>query len=863
MTRFCVAALVVWALALCAANAFAQDPVDLGATPPSPSPAAAGVGAVVEEVQVTGNRRIEADAVKAVVSTKVGEKVSDKTLAEDVKRIYALGFFHDVRVALSRAPGGGAIVTFAVVENPVIRQVSISGNEAISSDDIKEKLTITVGSTVDYPLLLENKARIEAQYQAKGYYQAKVTYTLEPQGEGSVGVNFDVSEGKKLKLRAVDFNGNHAFSERELRNAMTTKVWTITSWVTQMWDNSGLYAEPVFYQDLDKIQRMYMDKGYIRVQIGEPQVSVNDEGITVTVDISEGAQYRVGTIDVLGDETMDRDKLLELIQQKPGEVFSRSKLTGDVDRLRSFYGDRGFYDASVNPITQVDPEKLTVACNFEVKKGELYFVDGIDLHGNTRTADTVVRRELSISEGDMYSAAAVARSKARVQRLGYFEEVEIAAKPSDEPHRVAMTVDLVEHPTGSFSFGAGFGSVDGFVVSGNVRQDNLFGTGRSLSAGVDLGSINQSYYVRFVEPYVFGTSSSLALTAQNATSQYTDFSEKLSGASVTVSYPLDESYSSLGTGYAFSSREVTGFQSFQAASLLEREEFQGKTTSSLVTMSWRRDTRDDLRFPKSGGISGLAVEVAGLGGFSQFMRLEARTTQFFPMKRWLGFDSTFVFNSRVGYVMPWNTVADFNLPNCAGGNLATCPPAGAGPQVQYLANIDSDLQLPLTERYFLGGIGPFQVRGFKQRSLGPRRTILTQTATKGGVTFTPYGRDPVTGDCKGTNVCNDITDKEIKDFENLNATDVIGGNSMMLINLELDFPISEEMGLSGIVFLDMGNAFAENDYINPLQFRFGTGAGIQWFSPFGPLMVILGFPIDPLSIEQSSVFEFSLGGQQY
>lgn len=871
LTRFGVAALVACGLAL-AASAFAQDPgpVDLGAAPPAtppaeapaPQPAMPGQGVVVEEVRVSGNRRIEADAVKAVVGTKVGEKLSDKRLAEDVKRIYGLGFFHDVRVDLERAPGGGAIVTYAVLENPVIRQVSISGNEEIASDDIKEKLTITVGSTVDYPLLLENKARIEAQYQAKGYYQAKVTYTLEPQGEGSVGVNFDVAEGKKLKLRDVDFRGNEALSDRELRAAMQTKVWTLTSWVTQMWDNSGLYAEPLFYQDLDKIQRLYMDRGYIRVQIGEPQVSVTDDGIQVAVDVTEGAQYRVGTIDVLGDETMDRDQLFGLIQQKPGEVFSRSVLTGDVDRLRGFYGDRGFYDASVNPITQVDPEKLTVACNFEVKKGELYFVDGIDLHGNTRTADTVVRRELSIAEGDLYSAAAVARSKMRVQRLGYFEEVEIAAKPSDEPHRVAMAVDLVERPTGSFSFGAGFGSVDGFIVSGSVRQDNLFGTGRSLSAGLDLGSINRSFYVRFVEPYVFGSVASAAITAQNATSQYVDFEEKLTGASLSFSYPLDESYTYLSLGYAFSGREITGFESFQAASLLEREEFQGQTTSSLATLSWRRDTRDDIRFPKSGNVSGLALEFAGLGGFSKFLRLEARTTQFIPLKRWLGFESTFVFNSRVGYVLPWNTIADFNLPDCGVGNPALCPATG-GEQVAYLAEIDTDLKLPLTERYFVGGIGAFQLRGYKQRSLGPRRAILNQTFSGNQVTFTPFGRDKVTGQCTSSTPCNDIDDKEIADFENLKATDVIGGNSMMLINLELDFPISEEMGLSGIVFLDMGNAFAENDYINPAEFRFGTGAGIQWFSPFGPIMVVLGFPLNPLADEESSVFEFSLGGQQY
>jgi outer membrane protein insertion porin family len=861
-------------LAVVAASAAAQQsqpapaPLDLAAPAAGEAPkepAAAG-NEVVREVLVSGNRRIEADAVKAVISTKVGEKLAAAHLAEDIRRIYGLGFFHDVRVELD-TEASGVVVTFVVTENPVIRQVSITGNEEIASDDIKDKLTITVGSTVDYPLLVENSQRIEAQYQAKGYYQAKVTYNLEPQGEGAVGVNFEVVEGKKLKLRMVQFVGNHAFTSSQLEKVMQTKPWTITSWVTQLWDNSGLYAEPIFYQDMDKVQRLYMDHGYIRAQIGEPQVAVTDDGIVVTVDISEGPQYHVGTIDVIGDDTMDRDQLVALIQQKTGDVFSRSMLTADVDRLRGFYGDRGFYDAAVNPITQVDPEKLTVACNFEVKKGELYFVEAIDLHGNTRTQDKVVRRELSIDEGDMYSAAMVANSKARVQRLGYFEEVDISAKPADQPHRVTMSVDVVEKPTGSFSFGAGFGSVDGFVVSGSVRQDNLFGTGRSLSAGADLGSINKSFYLRFVEPYVFGTIASLALTGQSASSEYVDFTEKLQGASATVSYPLDENYTYVSTGYSFANREVTGFQQFQAASLLEREEFQGKTSSSMATLALRRDTRDDLRFPKSGSVSGVAVEFAGLGGFSQFLRLEGRTTQFFPMKRWLGFDSTFIFNSRIGYVLPFNTIGDYNLPGCGFQFCGT-----GSDEVRFLTDIDTDLKLPLTERYFLGGIGAFQVRGFKQRSLGPRRTILTSAVNAlNERLFAPYGRyvlDPgipgvKAGDCKPGNVCNHIEDKNINDFANLDATDVIGGNSMALVNLELDFPISEEMGLTGLVFFDAGNAFAENQFINPVDFRLGTGAGVQWFSPFGPIMVVIGFPLDPIANEQGSVFEFSLGGQQY
>jgi outer membrane protein insertion porin family len=868
---------LIGAVLLCAshASAQAQPPVDLAAQPneSAPPPAPVPQSQTVAAVQVTGNRRIEADAIKAVVGTKVGMTLSTPRLAEDVRRIYALGFFHDVRVDVSQSESG-AVVTFLVDENPVIRQVSITGNNEIAADDIKEKLTVTVGSTVDYPLLLENAARIEAQYQAKGFYLAKVSYVLEPMGDGAVGVNFDVAEGKKLHLKKIDFTGNHAFSNRQLEKVMTTKTWGITSYVSQLWDNSGLYAEPIFYEDLDKIQRKYMDDGYIRVNIGRPEVEVVDEGLTVHVNIEEGPQFHVGTIDILGDETMNRDELLSLVRLQPGAIFSRSVLTADVDRLRNYYADRGFFDAAVNPITNVDAERLEIATNFEVRKGELYFVDGIDINGNTRTADTVVRRELSIGEAELYSASAVAKSKMRVQRLGYFEEVEIQARPTDQPNRVAMAVDVVERPTGSFSFGAGVGSVDGFVVSGSIRQDNLFGTGRSLSAGADLGSVNRTYYIRFVEPYVFDTAGSLTATLQSARSEYIDFEEEQSGAGLSYSYPLDEGETWASTGYTFAARSIDGID-FQAASLLEREELQGDTTTSLASVSLRRDTRDDFRFPKSGAVSGIALEFAGLGGFSEFLRMEARTTRFYPMSGILPFDSTFVFNSRAGYVFPFNNIGDFDLPGCTnqlttqqgGSELVSCQSlSDLDPQeIRGLDKIDDRLELPLTERYFLGGLGAFQVRGFKQRSLGPRRTRLNQTILDNGDrAFFPVGFSlTAPNNCTLSHGCNSLDDKKIDDFNNLDLADVIGGNSMMLVNLELQFPISEEMGLSGLLFFDMGNAFDETEFINPVDFRFGTGAGIQWFSPFGPILVVLGFPLDPLEDEDSSVFEFSLGGQQY
>jgi outer membrane protein assembly factor BamA len=364
---------------------------------------------------------------------------------------------------------------------------------------------------------------------------------------------------------------------------------------------------------------------------------------------------------------------------------------------------------------------------------------------------------------------------------------------------------------------------------------------------------------------VLGTVASLALTANSMKSEYNDFDQEQTGFSISLGYPLDEGETFANTGYAFASRKVSGYEQFQAASLLEREEFQGKTTTSLVNMSLRRDTRDDIRFPKSGHISGFNVDFAGLGGFSEFLRLEGRSTHFIPLGSWLPFESTFVFNSRVGYAIPWNTISDYDLPPCT-DNACTAAGAIGDPldQVRALADIDEDLELPLTERYFLGGLGAFQVRGFEQRSLGPRRTILQPVPLAvGGIAFIPYGYDPATGGCLPGIVCNNLDDTEIDDFDNLDLTDVIGGNSMALVNLELQFPISEEMGLSGMLFLDMGNSFAENDFINPADFRFGTGVGIQWFSPFGPILVVLGFPLDPYEDEDSSVFEFSLGGQNY
>ncbi len=823
---------------------------------------------LVAEVRVEGNRRIEADAIRGVLATRAGEPLDSGRVAADVRRVYDLGFFRDVRVTAEDGPQG-PIVVVRVQENPVIREVAITGNEGIDSEDIKEALTLSAGSTIDYPLLIENQQRIEALYQAKGYHLAKASYSVEPLAENAVSVNFEVVEGDKLRLVEVDFVGNEHFSDGQLLKGLETKPWRWYSPVSHFWDKSGLYADPLFGQDLNAVQRKYMDAGYIRVRLGEPEVTTDEDGLRVRVSVEEGARYRVGALEVAGDDSVDTDELRSLVGLQEGDVFSRSGLSADVDRLQGHYADRGYYFAKVTPRTRVNAESLTVDCVFEVEKGELVFIDRIEVAGNQRTRDDVVRRELSFVEGGLYSRLAVERSRARVQRLGFFEEVTIEPKPRDEAGRLGLGVNVVERPTGSFSFGAGFGSTDGFLINGAIRQDNLLGRGWGLSASLDLGSQAQAGYFRFFNPYLWGSLFSGSTTLSMTDRQYTDFDQKVQGLDFTLGYPLDEGETKAFSSYQFSNREIDNFES-QAASLIQREAYQEQTTTSLISLSARRDTRDDIRFPRSGQITGAAIEWAGLGGWSNFVRAEARTTHWFPLQKWIGWDWTFMANTRVGWAVPMNSIGDFDLPGCSsadpGGGQQPCTSFLAIPGVDAagLADIDDELELPLSERYFLGGIGAFPVRGFKARSLGPRRGIIQPTTFNNGeVAFNPAGVVSGGGCNFGPGECNDLDDEDVSDFENLELTDVIGGNKMALVNFELQFPISEEFGLTGILFFDMGNAFAENDSINPADLRLGTGAGAQWFSPFGPIVVYLGFPLDRLEDEDASVFEFSFGGSPY
>ena len=841
--------------------------------------AASGDASVVPvaELLIRGNKRVEEDAIRARLETGIGSPFDRAQISRDVRAVFQQGFFNDVRVYTEETPAGLRVIV-EVEESPVVREIAISGNDNIDSDKIKEALTITTGVPLDYPLLRENRARIAALYRSEGYYLAEVGFEIEEITEGSIAINFDVEEKEKLKLREIIFDGNTAFSDSELTEGFSTKTWRFYSWATSWFDRTGTYSEPIFLRDLRLIEKLYTDNGYVQSRVVGPEVDAREEGLFLKVGIVEGPQFTVGKLTVEGDETIDLVALRKKIQLEEESIFSRSSLTSDVETLEAHYTDRGFFFANVNPITQTNQDELSIDVEFTVEKGPLYFVRNVDVRGNTRTVDSVIRREIRLVEGQLYSARALQVSSFRIRRLGYFEDVAFEPNTTEDPSLLDLDVNVVERPTGAFSFGAGFSSADSFIFTASLSQSNLFGRGYGANVSADIGGNSSRYFISLTDPYFLGTTFSFSATIFLTQVRFDDFEQDQQGVEFAVGHPLTiDNSASISLRYGYAQRRVKQNANLNAlASPITRQVLQGEQNTSRLGMNVGIDRRNDRFAPTAGYLASGGVEYAGLGGFSKFLSLEARGGYYFGAPDWLFDRSTFVVSTRMGFALPFNHVSDFDLgfqSSTVCADPTNCTNAGN------LDRIDDDIRLPLTERYFLGGLGNTQLRGFEGRSLGPRRAELRSTELASGRIFHPVGTEirsnPATGEiiavCDdnflGLNfgnrngACNSISDREYDDFDDISEAQVIGGSSFISNSFEYRFPISEEIGLLGVGFIDGGNAFVEGDLLfDATEWRYGYGGGVLWFSPFGPLQLVLGFPVDPREDESSPVFEFSVGG---
>ena len=755
---------------------------------------------VLKEVKIAGNLRVEEDGIRLHIKNRPGEPFDRAVVEQDVKAIYRMGFFDDVQAEIS--PDG--VLTYTVKEKPYVREVKIQGNSQIGRDKIETALGITPRTILDHGKVTEGVDKVRKLYNEQGYVSAKVDYALSIESSNQAVLVLDIVEGNRLLIKKVSFEGNRTFSEGELRGLIATKEEWIFSFIT----NRGVLDRDILTNDIAILSNHYYDHGYIDHKIDEPVILRDRDGLEVVIRVDEGQQYRVGKVEIGGDLLQDGKQMLKKVKLTTGQIFRGSRLREDITTITDMYSDKGFAFVQVDPVTKINAPEKKVDVALVITKGPPVYFNRILVAGNTKTRDKVVRRELETTEQELYSGSKITQSRNALQRTGYFEDVQLTTKKTAQPDTVDLLVDVKEGPTGTFSIGAGYSGGSGFLFNAGVSEKNLFGRGQSLNGTFAIGSERQDFIVSYNEPYFNDTKVALGITGFNTETDYPDFDERKLGMAVTTSYPL-RGFTLPFWGDRKSEASIGSDELNRDAPLTLWDYMRG-----TMAYEFTKDTISNIESGAPASIldaKGSSLTSAVIPGFTydsrdHFFNPTEGTKSLFAVKiAGLGGDSRFV-KADIGGRWYYPLLKDPNW----GGSYVLALGGALGYGVGYAKSSSSGHDLPLFERYFPGGIN--SVRGYADRSLGPKED-----------------------------------------------GDVVGGDKQAIMNVELLFPIAEQYGLRGVAFFDVGQAFSSSQNISWSEFRRSVGMGARWMSPFGPLRVELGFPLNKKPGDDTSVLGFGAG----
>lgn len=640
-------------------------------------------GEKVSEVSVKGNRRIESAAILKVIKLKAGDTLFADKVDDDIRAIYKLGYFEDVKATLDKTEST-TVLTYLVSEKPVIRDIKIEGNKEISLDKIKESLEIKQNTIFSPRDLTKSIKKLKKVYADEGYYLAEIDSSVEKRSPTEVKVLLKIQEGKKVLIDTIRFEGNKAFPERRLKKAMETSERWMFSWLT----GAGTYKEDVLKNDVNLVADLYFNEGFVNVKVGEPSVRILEDksGLEVLIGITEGDQYRVGSLGFKGEMVETPEVLAKKIKLKGGDIFSRSVLRTDVFTLTDLYADKGFAFANITPLSKVNAESKTIDITFEMEKGEKVYIDRINISGNAKTRDKVIRRELKLAEGDLYGSTPLKRSKQNLMNLGFFEEANLVTAKGSADNKLDLNIQVKEKATGTFSIGAGYSSLDGVIGQGSIQQANFLGLGLKATLAASLGGSSQTYNLGLTDPYFLDSRWTVGADLYRSERDYTDFSRRLTGGDVKAGYPLSDTLSTFWI-YKYEEKEIYDLSTSLATSITNGTVVSETTgTTSSITGSLSSNTTDYRLDPSRGMMNSLAVEVAGLGGTNRFARFINENAVYFPA----GFGTVFALRGTLGHIR------------------------GLG-----------DTPVPLDEHFYLGGINT--LRGYSSRTVSPYKVVTTTT----------------------------------------------------------------------------------------------------------------------------------------
>ena len=634
---------------------------------------------VVKDIRVEGIQRTEAGTVFSYLPVKVGETMTEERAAQAIRALFATGFFRDV--ALER---DGDVLVVVVQERPSIALIDFTGMHEFEKDQIitgLRQIGFAEGRIFDRGQLDRAEQELKRQYLTRGYYAVNISTTVTPLERNRVSLNFNIEEGRVAKIRQISIIGAKAFSERELVRQFVLRTPGLLTWFSK----HDQYSRQKLSADLESLRSYYLDRGYLEFSVDTTQVSItpDKQDIYITVGITEGRRYTVSEVKVAGEMLIPEAEVRKLILVKPGEVFSRARLTESNKLIGERLANDGYAFANVNAVPELDREKQLASFTFFIDPGRRVYVRRVNITGNNRTRDEVIRRELRQLEGAWYSGEKITRSKTRVDKLGYFTEVnlETPAVPGTTD-QVDLNIAVVEKPTGVLLMGAGFGS-EGVMVQGSITQNNIFGSGKHVQISANSSEINTVYALSYTDPYftVDGVSQGFDIYYRVLSpSDYglARYETETVGAALRLGVPVTE-LDTVQYSVGYENVKITTFPDSPVIYQDYVNTFGPENTNAFATVGWARDGRDSLIYPTRGQLQRAAAEVGTPLGDLQYFKLSYQYQRYFPLTR----SFTFMANGEIGY--------------------------GDG---------YDDKPLPFFKNFTAGGIT--SVRGFKSYTIGPK-----------------------------------------------------------------------------------------------------------------------------------------------
>ncbi len=547
----------------------------------------------VSEVEIKGNQRVEKSAILSVITIKPGQDITLEEVDRDIRAIYKLGWFKDVSAETEEA-GGEKILVFRVAERPLVREVKFVGNKELKDEKLRSLIALKPPGLYEPRDIAKSVDAIKKAYVEEGYYAVEVVPKEDINAKNEAKIVFDIKEGNKVLVRSIRFDGNHVFSDGQLKKVMQTKERWFLTWLT----GRGTYKEEVLQNDLEIIADQYYNDGYVQVKVRKPalHLSADKKYMDIVIGIEEGQQFRIGKIDVQGDLLKSKADILALVKEKGGDIFSRKNLRADVLAINDLYADQGYAYVNVSPLTHVDAQNRLIDITFDIEKGVKVKIDRIHISGNTKTRDKVIRREMRLAEGDTYSASKLKESRRQIKNLGFFDEVNLNTAKGPKESQMDLDVQVKERPTGTFSVGAGYSSVDGIVGQGSVTQDNFLGRGLKLNLAGSLGGRSTTYQVGMLDPYFLDMNLSLGFDVYDTRREWTDFTKKTLGGDIKSGFPVMKNVRAFFV-YRYENKDI--FDIDPSASQIIQDQ-AGKSTISSITGTLTRDTTDYRLDPSQG-----------------------------------------------------------------------------------------------------------------------------------------------------------------------------------------------------------------------------------------------------------------------